>query len=792
MLGEKSHAPKVTQLQGMKSPTVCIGLGVKGAVEQFATTIANYRSCTQTPAELFFLTDRADATLTAAIPKTCDAPQSTLPVPPGGAARFNQLAQASTADVIVLLESGCAVSPGWLERLLAALAVDPRNGLAGPSTNRSWNQQGVFPRAGGTDAEVARTAREAARRFGRQVRTLEPLYSLADFCYAVRREVIDEIGLADEGYGLGPCWEMDYNIRAARAGWRGVWACGAYVWRAPASDQGNHGEADFFEASKRRYQDKFCGARLRGVKHDYRSHCRGDACPNFAPLEFRKLWLPGALPNPSIEVKKPSIETVESGTPLVSCIMPTCNRRPFVPGAIRNFLNQDYPNLELLIVDDGTDRVEDLAPADPRIRYLRLDQKKILGDKRNFACQQARGTFIAHWDDDDWYPPDRISRQISALLSSKADVCGTSAFYFCDTAMQRAWLYSYAFGSRGWVGGTTLAYTRSFWERVPFPSLQVGEDTRFVWADKKARVCDLKEPGLCVARIHPGNTCRKATGGSCWRPVAISEIQRVLGPALDAFRSPGTANFPPMNASEQPLISCIMPTANRRDFVRRALEYFQQQDYQPRELIVVDDGQEDLSDMVAGLGEVTYLRLSKRVTIGAKRNLACQKARGNIIAHWDDDDWYAPTRLSFQAAPIIQNEADITGLDTRFIFDLGSRQCWTVTPGLHRRMFVGDVHGGTLMFRKTIFDAGTCYPNANIAEDAAFLRVALRSARRLLPLSNPDLFVYVRHGTNAWKFASGKFLDAAGWQPIAAPAAFLAQFDERDQNANHDLLPAGG
>src|SRR5262249_34500766 len=151
----------------------------------------------------------------------------------------------------------------------------------GPSTNYAWNEQRVFPRGGGTLAEVARTAAEATRRFGRAWRTLEPLYSLADFCYAVRREVIHAIGAADEGYGLGPCWEMDYNIRAARAGWKGVWACAAYVYRSPFTARRRYDEALHFEESKRRYQNKFCGARLRGEKADYRPHCRGEACSNF-------------------------------------------------------------------------------------------------------------------------------------------------------------------------------------------------------------------------------------------------------------------------------------------------------------------------------------------------------------------------------------------------------------------------------------------------------------------------------------------------------------------------------
>ena len=61
--------------------------------------------------------------------------------------------------------------------------------------------------------------------------------------------------------------------------------------------------------------------------------------------------------------------------PLVSCIMPTYNRRPFVPGAIAYFARQEYPNRELIVADDGTDAVGDLVPDDPRVRYLRLERK---------------------------------------------------------------------------------------------------------------------------------------------------------------------------------------------------------------------------------------------------------------------------------------------------------------------------------------------------------------------------------------------------------------------------------
>jgi hypothetical protein len=86
--------------------------------------------------------------------------------------------------------------------------------------------------------------------------------------------------------------------------------------------------------------------------------------------------------------------------PLVSCIMPTHKRPDFVPRALTYFLGQTYPSTELIVVDDWADGVADLMPADPRIRYIRLAARATIGAKRNLACEQARGSIIAHWDDD--------------------------------------------------------------------------------------------------------------------------------------------------------------------------------------------------------------------------------------------------------------------------------------------------------------------------------------------------------------------------------------------------------
>ena len=198
--------------------------------------------------------------------------------------------------MVVLVESGTVLGPGCLPLLVEAVAR-PGRGLAGPSTNRSWNEQGVFGSA--SASEVAWTAAIARQRFGAVVRPLEPLHSLADFCLAVGRPVIEAIGGADEEYGLGPCWEMDYNIRAARASFQGVWVGAAYAYRHLPTERRRAAEARLMGRARRVYQDRFCGLQLNGERAHYENHCRGEVCEYFAPVHLLTLRQPLGEPVPA-------------------------------------------------------------------------------------------------------------------------------------------------------------------------------------------------------------------------------------------------------------------------------------------------------------------------------------------------------------------------------------------------------------------------------------------------------------------------------------------------------------
>lgn len=128
--------------------------------------------------------------------------------------------------------------------------------------------------------------------------------------------------------------------------------------------------------------------------------------------------------------------------PLVSICTPTFNRRPFIPTMFECFRNQTYPKdrMEWIIVDDGTDRIRDLVESSgiSQIKYFELPKKVSLGEKRNYMHSKATGTIIVYMDDDDYYPPERVSHAVEKLMDNKQALCaGSSEIYIYFKHIQK-------------------------------------------------------------------------------------------------------------------------------------------------------------------------------------------------------------------------------------------------------------------------------------------------------------------------------------------------------------------
>ena len=124
----------------------------------------------------------------------------------------------------------------------------------------------------------------------------------------------------------------------------------------------------------------------------------------------------------------------------VSVVTPTYNRRMFIPTLIDIYKAQTFPKekMEWIIIDDGRDKVEDLfkEASIPNLRYIRVQKKMRLGAKRNMLNKEATGAIIVAMDDDDYYPPTRVSSVVEAFQKNPSiELAGSSKMnlYYMDT-----------------------------------------------------------------------------------------------------------------------------------------------------------------------------------------------------------------------------------------------------------------------------------------------------------------------------------------------------------------------
>lgn len=207
--------------------------------------------------------------------------------------------------------------------------------------------------------------------------------------------------------------------------------------------------------------------------------------------------------------------------------MPTRNRRRFVGQALWYFLRQDYQLRELIVLDDGEDAVEDLIPASDSVRYVRLDQRRPFAEALNLACELAHGELIAHWYDDDWHAPDRLSRQVTALEVAGADLCGTPDPLYYRLNAGEAWRYSPNHGSR-WLAGGSLLYRRRGRSEHPFALNETPHVAGFSACFPADRVRPLPQNDFYMGVLHTDNAAPRSLSAQGWERRPLEEVANRL------------------------------------------------------------------------------------------------------------------------------------------------------------------------------------------------------------------------------------------------------------------------
>ena len=199
-------------------------------------------------------------------------------------------------------------------------------------------------------------------------------------------------------------------------------------------------------------------------------------------------------------------------SPVISICTITHNRKLFLPQLQKCIESQNYPicNIEWVILDDSTeylDALEFKTNTDLRIKYQRVKHKLPLGRKRNLSHQLCSGDYIVYMDDDDYYPPSRVSHAISSLQETGKEIAGSTLLqiYFCHD--KQLWL-SGPFGTNHATAGT-FAMTKDFARQNHYRNEDICNEEKHFLRNYTTPMVQLDPTQTMICISHNSNTFDK-------------------------------------------------------------------------------------------------------------------------------------------------------------------------------------------------------------------------------------------------------------------------------------------
>lgn len=405
--------------------------------------------------------------------------------------------------------------------------------------------------------------------------------------------------------------------------------------------------------------------------------------------------------------------------PLISCVLPTANRALFLNQSLLYFQEQSYPNKELIIVFNSSEDLPQDLNLSENIKLVQSNSTSI-GAKRNEGCRQANGLIIAQWDDDDIYHPNRLEIQAKPILEGGCEISALGNISFFGLDDWSFWncsekLHQSIFAED--VAGGTLVFLKKVWELTgPYPNTSLREDADFLLKAGKrgARLKKLDGSELFVYLRHEANSWQFPLGKFLSPKAWIkNEIFPLVERNLDFYQKTRDT----IKSKRTPLVSCIMPTADRPSFIEKAISQFIKQDFEEKELIIADNGIYSIEHLIPKIENIKYYRLQSGQSLGTIRNFCCSKAQSKVIMHWDDDDFYAHDWISFQYSVLKEESADICGLSQLYFYNSDQDESWKYQYPLEEKKWVA---GATMAYTRQ-FWLQNPFPQITIGEDNLFV-----------------------------------------------------------------------
>jgi glycosyltransferase involved in cell wall biosynthesis len=215
------------------------------------------------------------------------------------------------------------------------------------------------------------------------------------------------------------------------------------------------------------------------------------------------------------------------------------------------------------------------------------------------------------------------------------------------------------------------------------------------------------------------------------------------------------------------LVSCVLPTCNRARLIPRAIHSYQSQTYPHRELIVLDNGCDGTERLIPSQPDITYRRIIGHRTTGEMRNLCAERAQGEIICHFDSDDWSAPERVADQVERLAQSDGVLTGYKSMLFYDerVGQVYQWAWYNGPPFAL-------GTSLCYTKLFWMAYKFLHIRVGEDFRFTQTALRQfPGRVTTVHGQQMMVALLHDQQtSFKNLASPNYQKAGLQVL--PQAF--------------------
>ena len=287
------------------------------------------------------------------------------------------------SQYVVLLNNDTVVTRGWLSGLVKWLG-DPTIGMVGPVTWPSGS-------ANETAVPVSYTDPDGMHEFAfkymhdHRGRSFD-LPMLAMFCVAMRKSIIQTVGLLDENYGVGMFEDDDYSLRVRNAGFRIVCAQDVFIHHIGRSSFGSLDEKiynEIFEVNKNYYENKW------GVKWRH---------PENRPI-FEAFKLPE---NSSYIPTLPVVQDLT--TARVSVVLVNFNGKEHLDPCLKSLMALDYEQsqLEIILVDNASqdDSVAWLGLHWPAVKIIPNTENVGFSRGCNQGALVATGDFIAFLNND--------------------------------------------------------------------------------------------------------------------------------------------------------------------------------------------------------------------------------------------------------------------------------------------------------------------------------------------------------------------------------------------------------